>query len=104
MSTPHVKYLLLGASLASASAAAAIRRIDERGELMLVGQERIGPYVRPPLSKGYLLRRTDRKELFTHEPGWYEDHRVQLRTGVRAEHLDVARRSVSLENGHEVSF
>src|SRR5687768_4881461 len=104
MNASHVKYLLVGAGVASATAAAAIRKLDPHGELMLIGQERIGPYTRPPLSKSYLRRRVDRKELFTHEPEWYADHRVQLRTGVRAEHLDTGRHIVSLESGQEISY
>src|SRR5215468_6211133 len=104
MSTLHRKYLLLGAGLASASAAAAIRAIDLRGELTLIGQEHIGPYIRPPLSKEYLRQRMARKELFTHEPSWYADHDVELRTGARASHIDTARHIVALESGEEIGF
>ena len=104
MSTPHRKYLLLGAGLASASAAQAIRAIDQRGELTLIGQEHIGPYIRPPLSKQYLRQRMARKELFTHEPSWYADHGVELRTGSRASHIDTARHIVALESGEEIGF
>ncbi len=104
MSLPHVQYLLLGGGIASASAADAIRKIDPRGELMLVGQEPIGPYYRPPLSKEYLRKRTDRHELFTHEPSWYAENRVHLRTGARAARLDTARRIVTLESSEEIAF
>lgn len=106
MSVSHVKYLLIGGGLASSTAAQAIRALDPRGELMLIGQERIRPYHRPPLSKGYLRQqRTGRRpELFVQPPEWYADNRVQLRTGVRASHLDANRRSVALENGQEIAF
>src|SRR4051794_37850382 len=99
MSAPHVQYLLLGAGPASASAAAAIRALDARAELMLIGQDRIGPYQRPPLSKLYLRQRWARHDLFIHPPTWYAEHHVQLRTGSRASHIDTARRIVILESG-----
>src|SRR4051812_1768415 len=104
MSGLHVKYLLVGGGLASSSAAQAIRARDPQGEIMLVGQERIGPYHRPPLSKTYLRQRTARPELFTQKSGWYAEHRIQLRTGLRASQLDTSRRLVALENGEEIAF
>ena len=56
MSAAHVKYLLVGGGLAASAAAQAIRRLDPRGELMIVGAERLRPYHRPPLSKEYLRK------------------------------------------------
>src|SRR5215218_869111 len=103
MSNLHVKYFLVGGGLASSSAAEAIRAIDPVGEMMLVGQEAIRPYHRPPLSKGY-LRKRDRRELFTLPPDWFSHHHAQLHTGLRVSQLDVARAVAGLENGQEVSF
>lgn len=104
MSVLHVKYLIVGGGLAGSAAAAAIRARDPQGELVIVGREPIRPYHRPPLSKTYLRRRSAREELFVQPPGWYADRRIQLRTGVRAAHLDVARRVVTLESGEGISF
>ncbi len=99
-----MKYLLIGGGLASSAAAQAIRAIDPRGELMMIGQEINRPYHRPPLSKTYLRTRPSRDELFTQPADWYAEHHVQLRTGLRATRLDAARRVVALENGQEISF
>ena len=106
MSSLHVKYLLVGGGLATSSAAQAIRKLDPRGELMIAGAERIGPYHRPPLSKEYLRqpRRGDRSGLFALPSNWYAENQVRLRTGLRASALDTARRTVALENGEEISF
>src|SRR5688572_27985880 len=104
MSVLHVKYLIVGGGLAGSAAAEAIRAIDPQGELVVVGRESIRPYHRPPLSKSYLRRRSDRAELFVQPEGWYADKRIQLRTGVRAAHLDVARRVVTLQSGEGISF
>ena len=104
MSGLHVKYLIVGGGVAASSAAAAIRAIDPQGELMMVGRESVRPYHRPPLSKGYLCKRQPREDLFTEAAGWYAENRVRLRTGVRAAHLDVARRVVTIESGEGVSF
>src|SRR6266550_8369449 len=103
MSSLHVKYLLVGGGLASSSAAEAIRAIDPVGEMVLVGQESIRPYHRPPLSKAY-LRKRDRHELFTLPPEWFSTHHAQLHTGLRVSQLDAARAVAGLENGQEISF
>ena len=104
MSVLHVKYLIVGGGLAASSAAEAIRAIDPQGELAMVGREAIRPYHRPPLSKTYLRRKSPREELFVQPAGWYTEQRIRLRTGVRAAHLDVARRVVTLESGEGISF
>lgn len=104
MSNAHVKYLLIGGGVASSSAAAAIRKQDPQGEIMLVGQEPVRPYDRPPLSKQFLRDRSKRRELFVQPDNWYAEQHIQLRTGVRASHLDTARHIVSLENGDEIAF
>src|SRR5688500_10907158 len=98
MSVLHVKYLIVGGGVAGSAAAEAVRALDPQGELMIVGREAIRPYHRPPLSKDYLRRKVAREELFVQPAGWYAAHDIQLRTGVRAAHLDTARRVVTLEN------
>ena len=104
MSASHVKYLIVGSGLAGASAAQAIRALDPRGEVLMVGQEKIRPYHRPPLSKNYLRNRRERRELFALPIEWFTENNVRLRTSIRASHLDTGRRIVTLESGEEISF
>src|SRR3954469_14097963 len=103
MSNRHVKYLLVGGGLAPSAAAEAIRAIDPVGEMMLVGQEAVRPYHRPPLSKGY-LRKRDRRELLKLPPARFSHNHAQLHTGLRVSQVDSARAVAGLENGQEVSF
>lgn len=104
MNGPHMKYVLIGGGLASSSAMQAIRERDAEGSLLLVGQEVNRPYHRPPLSKEYLLGSKGQGDLFTLEAGWFQEHRVELRTGRRATRLDVARQTVVLDSGEEIGF
>ena len=100
----HVKYLLLGAGLASSTAAVSIRERDAEGSVLLVGVEPIRPYNRPPLSKSFLRWHQAREELFTVKDNWFVQNHVELRTGVRTTRLDTTRRIVSLDNGDEIAF
>lgn len=104
MSTPHVKYLLVGGGVAASSAADAIRRIDRAGSIMLVGQEITRPYHRPPLSKQFLRHEVSRDALFTAPAESYAERQIELITGQRVSAIDAARRMVSLDSGKEICF
>ncbi|MDQ4130277.1 MAG: FAD-dependent oxidoreductase, partial [Actinomycetota bacterium] len=47
-------YVIVGASLAGAKAAEALREEGFDGRIVLIGAEPEPPYERPPLSKDYL--------------------------------------------------
>lgn len=104
MSNGHVTYLLIGGGVTSSAAAQAIRQLDEQSSMMLVGQEVVRPYHRPPLSAEFLSGRMGRGELFALKPDWFSENQVQFHSGVRVVHLDTVRRCVTLDNGQEVSF
>lgn len=73
--------LVIGAGLAGARTAEALRGLGHDGRLVLVGDEEQLPYERPPLSKEYLHGRTGFDAALVHPQRWYDDHRVELRTG-----------------------
>jgi NADPH-dependent 2,4-dienoyl-CoA reductase/sulfur reductase-like enzyme len=104
MSLHHVKYLLIGGGLASSSAAEAIRGVDRDGAILLISQEIVRPYHRPPLSKEFLRREKGRDELFTHGRNWFENNQITMRSGRRAVHLDAARAAVTLDQGETVAY
>ncbi len=98
------RVVIIGASLAGASAAAALREGDFDGEITLIGAERQLPYNRPPLSKGY-LRGADRFEDQLVNPApFYTERHVGLRLGVRATAIDSVGKSVALEGGETVPY
>jgi 3-phenylpropionate/trans-cinnamate dioxygenase ferredoxin reductase subunit len=104
MNALHFKYVLVGGGGAGSAAAEAIRKIDSQGSILLVGLEHSRPYIRPALSKEYLRGQTSRLEIAADPVGWYAEQNIELRTGRRAAHLDTARRTLTLDNGAEVSF
>jgi 3-phenylpropionate/trans-cinnamate dioxygenase ferredoxin reductase subunit len=97
-------FVIVGGGLAGAKAAETLREEGFDGPLVLVGAEPETPYERPPLSKQYLLGSAPRDGALVHEKEWYAQHRVDLRTGVRATRLDVAAHRVELETGEELGY
>ena len=97
-------FVVVGAGLAGAKAAETLREEGFDGPVVLVGAEPEPPYERPPLSKQYLLGRANRDSAFVHDAGWYAEHDVELRTGVRATRLDPAAHRLTLDTGEELGY
>jgi 3-phenylpropionate/trans-cinnamate dioxygenase ferredoxin reductase subunit len=94
--------VVVGAGQAGATAAGALRDRGYDGELVLIGEEPISPYERPPLSKEYLRGESEHHWIRPEE--WYADNAVDARFGVRAERVIVADRAVELADGARVPF
>ena len=90
--TTHV---IVGASLAGASAAAALRKDGFDGRIVLIGEEAERPYERPELSKTY-LRGEAKKDLHVHASDYYRENGIELVTGRPVDRIDVGRREVRL--------
>jgi 3-phenylpropionate/trans-cinnamate dioxygenase ferredoxin reductase component len=96
--------IIVGASLAGASAADALRRQGYDGELSLIGAEREPPYERPPLSKAVLAGKEDEDRVFLRPADWYEEQQINLRLGVRAVGLDAAGRTLLLDDNVRLPY
>ena len=100
----EVDVLLIGGGVASARCARSLRRNGFEGSILLVGDEEVPPYNRPPLTKA-LLRDDAPDELLAAEPArWYERHAVGVLTGVAVERLEADARRASLSDGRTVLF
>ena len=96
--------LLVGGGVASARCARTLRRNGFSGRILLVGEEALLPYNRPPLSKE-VLREGHSPELLAAEPAsWYERHAVQTITGVAVTRLEPDERRATLADGRVVQF
>src|SRR5574338_210780 len=82
MAPRFVDVLLIGGGVAAARCARTLRRAGFAGSILLVGEEPMLPYNRPPLSKE-LLRGEVPDELVLAEPAsWYERRGVDVQLGV----------------------
>jgi 3-phenylpropionate/trans-cinnamate dioxygenase ferredoxin reductase subunit len=99
-----LRVVVVGASLAGATAAVTLREQGFDGEIVLIGAESQLPYNRPPLSKGYLRREETFESALVKPAGYYDEQRIQLRLGARATRIDPARKFVQLEGGEHVAY
>jgi 3-phenylpropionate/trans-cinnamate dioxygenase ferredoxin reductase subunit len=98
------RIVIIGAGLAGARAAEALRKDGFAGSITLVGDEPDRPYLRPPLSKEYLRAESDREKVYVHQESFYVEQRIDLRTGSAARAIDVGLREVVLDDGERLRF
>lgn len=96
--------VVVGASLAGAKAAQALREEGFDGRVVLVGDEPERPYERPPLSKAYLMGTSEREKVFVHPEDWYAEHDVELVLDTAVTSLDRAARQVVLATGDRLAY
>lgn len=93
--------VVVGASVAGVRAAQALRSSGFDGRVVVLGREQEHPYDKPPLSKQYLAGAVEEDRLAL-LPADAEG--IELRLGVPAARLDLARRVVGLADGEEIGF
>jgi 3-phenylpropionate/trans-cinnamate dioxygenase ferredoxin reductase subunit len=97
-------FVIVGAGLAGAKAAEALRGGGFDGQLTLIGEEGHLPYERPPLSKDYLAGKAERDSVFVHDQAWYRQQEIALRLGRQAVAIDRAARQVRLDDGDSLPY
>jgi len=96
--------VIVGASLAGAKAAEALREEGFDGRVVLIGDESERPYERPPLSKDYLRGEAERAKVYVHDEGFYAANEIDLRRSCRVETVDVRSSEVVLAAGERLPY
>ena len=101
MSDPIV---IIGAGQAAASFISRHTALGSSEPLLLIGEEPLPPYQRPPLSKKYLLGELDKERLFIRPEQWYADQGVSTRFNTRAESINPVRKQVVTNDGQSFTY
>ncbi len=97
--------IVIGASHAGAELAMRLRQIDSSVPVLLLGDEPVLPYQRPPLTKGWLSDAAATPDALMMRPAdAYEKIGVAVRTGVRVMAIDRGARQVVLESGETLGY
>ncbi|MEV0058083.1 FAD-dependent oxidoreductase [Saccharopolyspora shandongensis] len=97
-------FVIVGAGMAGAKGAQALRDLGFDGRIALLGDEPHRPYERPPLSKAYLMGNAGFDSAYVHDESWYADNRVDLQLEVSVRRIDRALRQVELTDGGRLDF
>ncbi|MET4639779.1 FAD/NAD(P)-binding oxidoreductase [Mycetocola sp. 2940] len=104
MTATPASIVLVGASAAGLTTAAALRRNGYDRDITLVDAETHAPYDRPPLSKHLLSGEWEPERLLLKTQDELADLGVGIRTGLRATGLDVAGHRVAFSDGTDLAF
>ena len=96
--------VIIGAGPAGLVAAQTLRREGYSGPVRLIGAEKTPPVDRPNLSKDYLAGKAPEDWIPLRPPEFYEEQKLELRTGVAATAIDAKQRRISLDDGSSISF
>ncbi|TNC15357.1 pyridine nucleotide-disulfide oxidoreductase [Methylobacterium terricola] len=96
--------VVVGTGQAGFQLGASLRENGYAGPVTLVGDEAGLPYGRPPLSKAYMLGKTDASGLSLRPDAFFAEHRLTLRAGERAIAIDRAERRLRLASGEAVPY
>jgi 3-phenylpropionate/trans-cinnamate dioxygenase ferredoxin reductase component len=96
-------FVIVGAGLAGAKAAQALREEGFEGQLWLIGDERDQPYERPPLSKEYLRGETDQRP-YVHADVFYAENAIELLSSTRVTGIDARSQEVSLDGDRRLRY
>jgi 3-phenylpropionate/trans-cinnamate dioxygenase ferredoxin reductase subunit len=97
-------FVIVGASLAGASAATAARDHGYEGRIVLVGDEPGLPYERPPLSKAVLRGDEPPESADVHDAAHYAERQIELVAGRTVTALDPEAREVVLDRDERLPF
>ena len=98
------RVVIVGAGLAGARAAEALRKDGFEGSITIIGEEPERPYIRPPLSKGYLRAERGRDDLYVHPADFYTEQQIDLLRSLTVQAIAAASRELVLGDGRRLPF
>lgn len=97
-------FIIVGGGLAGVSAAEELRAQGFTGGVRIFAAEPHPPYIRPPLSKGFLAGSEGPDAVFAHPDEWYRENRVEVDVDTKVLGVDAAAHEVSLSGGRRVGY
>lgn len=98
------RVVVVGASLAGATAATTLRELGFDGTIDVIGAETELPYERPALSKTFLGGQGSADDLLVNAAAEYDALSIRMHLGEPAVGLDTARRLVTMANGSSIEY
>lgn len=98
------RVVIVGAGLAGARAAETLRAEGFDGRIVLVGDEPVGPYERPALSKEFLAGKCSEESLQLRKPAFWDERAIELVLATQIVNVDPIARRVRTGRGQEMPF
>lgn len=96
--------VIVGASIGGVRTAQALRAANYQGRIVLVSDEQVPPYDKPPLSKAFLAGTSAQSDITLLTERDADQLDIDVRPGCRASHLQLSCDEVELDNGERLRF
>jgi 3-phenylpropionate/trans-cinnamate dioxygenase ferredoxin reductase subunit len=96
--------VIIGAGQAGFQVAASLRGKKFAGPIVLLGEEAVLPYQRPPLSKGYIKGEASESSVLLRPADFYTANAIDVRLDTRAAAIERDARHVVVANGERISY
>lgn len=96
--------VVVGGGQAAGQVVASLRQEGFIGRIVLIGNEPVPPYQRPPLSKAYLAGEVSAERLLIRHRDFYVQSDVELRLGVSVSSIRLADRTIEMDDGSSLAF
>ncbi|MBN2046497.1 MAG: NAD(P)/FAD-dependent oxidoreductase [Anaerolineaceae bacterium] len=93
-----MKHVIIGNGVAGVSAAQSIRQADESAEIHIISEEPYLYYYRPKLWE-LIAGKSDEEAVFYREQSFYDEQKIQVHLGVKAEALMPEAHQIKLSDG-----
>jgi 3-phenylpropionate/trans-cinnamate dioxygenase ferredoxin reductase subunit len=92
------------ASFVSRHKALAKKDIGNNEPLILIGEEPVPPYQRPPLSKAYMSGDLERERLFIRPAQWYSEQSITTHYNTHVESIDPQLKQLKTSDGQTIEY
>jgi NADPH-dependent 2,4-dienoyl-CoA reductase/sulfur reductase-like enzyme len=96
--------VIVGASIGGVRTAQALRAADYRGRIVLISDESVAPYDKPPLSKAFLAGTAADADIALLNQQEADELDIEVRLGRRAVHLHLSQDDVEFNTGERIHF
>ena len=104
VSMPEQKCVIVGASHAGTQLSLSLRQGGWQGRIVLLGDEPVKPYQRPPLSKAILSGEKSAEQIPIRPASVIENAGIELTLGQRVERIDRERKLLHLDDGETLGY
>ena len=85
-------------------AAETLRAEGAAGSILILSQEDVPPYHRPPLSKQMLLDAGNERQIFVHPESFYRDKAIDLQLSTRVTSVDPENHTITTATGERIRY
>lgn len=96
--------IIIGASHAASQLGPDLRKKGWQGRILIITDESVIPYHRPPLSKEYLSGKKTFEQILIKKPALYEKNEIEFLLNTRVTKINRKDKHIVLENGETLDY